>query len=71
MTVQPGLCQTWSEPKFLGFLTHMLIFKAGSSRLSMIICVSTVAVGIFVSSLVVLIRNISMAVINDENDTES
>ena len=22
MTVQPGLCQTWSEPQIVGFLTH-------------------------------------------------
>ena len=25
MTVQAGLCQTWSEPQIVGFLTHMLI----------------------------------------------
>ena len=25
MTVQAGLCQTWSEPKIVGFLTHRLI----------------------------------------------
>ena len=24
-TVQAGLCQTWSEPKLFGFLTHRLI----------------------------------------------
>ena len=24
-TVQAGLCQTWSEPQFVGFLTHRLI----------------------------------------------
>ena len=27
MTVQPGLCQTWSEHQIVGFLTHRLIFK--------------------------------------------
>ena len=24
MTVQPGLCQTWSEPQIVGFLMHRL-----------------------------------------------
>ena len=27
MTVQPGLCRTWSETKIVGFLTHRLIFE--------------------------------------------
>ena len=27
VTVQPGLCQTWSEPQIVGFLTHRLILK--------------------------------------------
>ena len=30
VTVQPGLCRTWSEPKFVGFLTHRLIFISES-----------------------------------------
>ena len=27
MLVQPGLCQTWSEPQIVGFLTHRLIYE--------------------------------------------
>ena len=27
MTVQPGLCLTWSETQIVGFLMHRLIFK--------------------------------------------
>ena len=27
VTVQPGLCQTWSEPQIVGFLMHRLICK--------------------------------------------
>ena len=26
MTVQPGLCQTWSEPQIVGFVMQRLIF---------------------------------------------
>ena len=27
MTVQPGLCQTWSEPQIVGFLMHRLNYS--------------------------------------------
>ena len=27
LTVQPGLCRTWSEPKIVGFLAHMLNYE--------------------------------------------
>ena len=29
MTVQPGLCRTWSETQIVGFLMHRLIFLSG------------------------------------------
>ena len=32
MTVQPGLCQTWSEPQIVGFLMHRLILFCISGR---------------------------------------
>ena len=31
MTVQPGLCQTWSEPQIVGFLMHRLKYFNGYS----------------------------------------
>ena len=37
MTVQPGLCQTWSEAQNVGFLTHRLnsnLFPIGRSEVS-------------------------------------
>ena len=37
MTVQPGLCLTWSEPQIVGFLMHRLNYTVAIKQTEAII----------------------------------